>query len=486
MMSERYTFRGRAIPFVLPLLIVSFLTSLWAVGPALAQESQDDGPQEVQVAFDSLRVRTIDGRTIAEWLRPVLRQEDFLLRAANGYDEGNGFIRFWGDVVIIEKEDTIRADRVRYQREERIGEASGNVRMTDGEVTLIAPFGRYFSEEEVTVFDEGVTYEDSAAVLIADWARYLSEDNRAEFSGNVVLTQEGMELQADSVLHLRESEESWAWGSIAADRISKEDSTRTLILADSLYRAAQVDSIRVTGRARMLQMDPAATDTLVLEAGVITVRPGESLAAQDSVVVASAGYAVRADSLASIERPDGTTDSQLRGSPMAWVEDTQLVADEMDLSDSGRADTIRARGSVFVATPDSASGKVNQLSGRRLLVVLEADSLRMLDLREQARAVLFMESEEDGSTVGFNGSGDGLQFRFEDGALDKVSFYTGVEGTYYAGALLEQLSNLPGFIFTPEDRPRRQQLIAAFWMTWFERTAQPERQQVSTSCGDSC
>lgn len=478
MMSERRT----VFLWVVPFLVASVC---WTT-PASAQDATEEGPKEVQVAFDSLRVRTLDGLTVAEWLRPVLRQEDFELRANNGYDEGNGFIRFWGDVVIIEKEDTIRAEQVRYQREDRIGEARGNVRMTDGEVTLLAPFGRYFSEQEVTVFEEGVTYEDSAAVLTSDWARYLSEDNRAEFAGNVSLAQEGMDLQADSVLHLRDSEESWAWGSIAADRTSLDDSTRTLILADSLYRAAQVDSIRVTGNARLLQMDSAASDTLILEAGIITVRPGESLSAQDSVIVASAGYAVRADSLVSNEGPSQRTESQLRGNPIAWVEDTQLVADQMDLSDSGRADTIRAMGNVFVATPDSASGRVNQLSGRRLLVVLDADSLRLLNIREQARAVLFMESEEDGSTVGFNGSGDGLQFRFVEGALDQVSFYTGVEGTYYAGALLEQLTNLPGFIFTPEDRPGRQRLIAAFWMTWFDRTARPQRQQVDPLCGDSC
>jgi lipopolysaccharide export system protein LptA len=473
------------ISLTMALTMALVIVSLQA-SPAFAQDAEEEGPREVQVAFDSLRVRTIEGRTVSEWLRPVLRQEDFQLRAANGYDEGNGFIRFWGDVVIIEKGDTIRAVQVRYQREDRIGEARGNVRMTDGEVTLLAPFARYFSEQELTVFEEGVTYEDSAAVLIADWARYLSEDNRAEFAGNVILSQEGMDLQADSVLHLRETEESWAWGSIAADRISEDDSTRTLILADSLYRAAQVDSIRVTGNARLLQMEPAASDTLILEASVITVRPGESLSAQDSVVVASAGYSVRADSLASIEGPEGRTESELRGSPIAWVEDTQLVADRMDLSDNGRADTIRASGNVFVATPDSLSGRVNQLSGRHLVVVLDADSLRLLDIREQARAVLFMESEEDGSTVGFNGSGDGLQFQFADGELDRVSFYTGVEGTYYAGALLDQLSNLSGFIFTPDDRPKRQRLIAAFWMTWFERTMRSERQQIKTSCGDSC
>ena len=469
-----------------PSVIIWTLLVLLGAVPARGQDSAGDGPTEVQVAFDSLRVRVIEGRTVAEWLRPVLRQDDFQLRANNGYDEGNGFIRFWGDVVIIEKEDTIRAERVRYQREQRIGEARENVRMTDGEVTLLASFARYFSEQEITVFEEGVAYEDSASVLTADWARYLSEENRAEFARNVKLTQEGMVLLADSVVHLRESEESRAWGRVAADRFAVSDSSRTLILADSLYRNASSDSVRVSGSARLLQMDQAASDTLILHAATIHVLDEGTLAASDSVLVAASGYALRADSLNSHDTASGHKQSRLSGSPVAWVEDTQVVADGMDLSDGGRFDTLRAAGNVFVATPDSLSGRVNQLKGHQLLVIMEADSLRLLDIRGQARAVLFMESENDGSPVGFGGSGDGLRFSFLNGELNRVAFYTGVEGTYYADNLLEQLSNLPGFIFSPEDRPRRQKLIADFWMTWFERTARPETETSDTSCGQDC
>ncbi len=472
--------------FGIALLVLALLA-----GSASAQETneaqqEDDEPTEVQVAFDSLRVRVIEGRTVAEWLRPVFRQEDFVLRARNGFDEGNGFIRFWGDVEIVEKGDTIRADRVRYQRDERIGEAEGNVHLFDGDVDLRAPFGRYFSEEEITIFDRGVVYEDSASVLTAEWARYLSEENRAEFARNVVLTQQDMVLHADSVLHLRESEESRAWGSIAAERIQEADSVRTLIMADSLYRAAQQDSIRVSGNARILQLDSAVSDTLLMLAKFVDVMGGGRLVATDSVVVAASGYALRTDSLETTESDEGFTRSRLEGDPIAWVEDTQLVARRMDLSDGGRVDTIRAFGNVFVATPDSLSGRVNQLTGQELLVLMESDSLRVLDIRDQARAVLFMESEDDGGTVGFGGSGDGLRFSFKDGDLDRVAFYTGVEGTYYAEELLEQLANLPGYIFSPDDRPRRQKLIADFWMMWFERSTQPERTTTTTLCGDDC
>ena len=447
---------------------------------AAAQDTGEGETRELEVAFDSLRVRVIDGRTVAEWLHPVLRQEDFQLRARNGYDEGNGFIRFWGDVEIIEKGDTIRAERVRYQRDEKIGEADGNVRLTDGEVHLEAPSAMYYSNEERTVFNAGVVYRDSSATLTAERATYLSADNRAEFAGHVLLTQDDMEVHADSVLHLRETEESRAWGRIAAEQWSASDSLRTFILADSLYRHAGMDSVRVFGHTRLARIDEAAADTLYMRAGAITMLGGDDgnrFAAVDSVIVSAAGHSLRSDSLSSRETVDGLRISRITGSPRAWVDETQLTADQLDLQEGVRVDSIRGQGNVFVATPDSLSGRVNQLTGARLLATLVDDSLRVLDIQGQSRAVLFMESEEDGSSVGFQGSGDGLRFSFANGDLDKVAFYSGVEGTYYAEHLLDQLANLNGFIFSPEDRPARRRLLAAFWFDWFERTA---------ACTDAC
>jgi lipopolysaccharide export system protein LptA len=447
------------------LLVIALL--LLAVLPAQAQEKQT---KEVQVAFDSISVRVIDGRTVSEWLRPILRQEDFRLRARNGYDEGNGFTRFWGDVEIVEKGDTIRAERVRYNRDTKIGEADGNVRLTDGEVTIEAPSGTYYSEEETTVFDAGVVYRDSSATLTADRARYLSEDKRAEFRFNVVLKQEDMTLLADSVLHLRDSEESRAWGRIAAEQYEADDSLRTFILADSLYRHAKRDSIRVGGRARVARIDEAAADTLYLGAGSILLLAGNTVHAADSVTVSAAGHALRADSLRSSQLEGAPRSSRVTGKPRAWVEDTELTADLLLLEEGAVADTIRGSGNVFVATPDSPSGRVNQLTGAALLVTLVDDSLRVLDIRGRSRSVLFMESEDDGSSVGFRGSGDGLRFTFAGGELDRVAFYEGVEGIYYPANLLDQLANLDGFIFAPEDRPDRSRLMALFWFDWLSRT----------------
>ncbi len=444
-------------------LLVLFLGT---AQPSIAQEET----REVQVSFDSLSVRTVGDRTISDWLRPVFIQDEFRLKARNGMDEGTGFIRFWGDVEIIEKGDTIRADRVRYQKETKIGLAEGNVSLTDGSVVLRAPSATYFSNEERTAFVDGVTYEDSAATLVAQQAVYMSKENRATFSQQVVLTQEDMTVNADSVVHLRESGESWAWGHIAALRASMEDSIRVFMVADSLFRDAGRDLVVVSGSARLARLDDAAQDSVFMVASRFTIRPDGSMTAVDSVVVSAPSYDLRADSLTTQDSSNDRTEARIFGQPMAWVQDTQMRSDDLRITSGALADSIFGVGNVFVATPDSMSGRTNQLRGQTLIAVMVADSLRSLAISDNAEAVFFFESEENGGSVGAKASGDGMTFTFTAGALDRVAFYEGVEGTYYSGALLDQLANLPGFIFTPEDRPNRRRTGAQFWDAYLERT----------------
>ena len=50
---------------------------------------------------DSLKARQVDGRTVFDLVRPVLTQDDSILSSNFGVDEGNGYVRFWGNVQIF-------------------------------------------------------------------------------------------------------------------------------------------------------------------------------------------------------------------------------------------------------------------------------------------------------------------------------------------------------------------------------------------------
>jgi len=429
---------------------------------ALAQESR-----EVQVQFDSLSVTQVDGRSVSEWLRPVLFHEGSRLKSNFGIDEGNGYIQFWGAVEIVEKGDTIWTDRLRYHKESKVGVAEGNVRMSDGEVLLRSPSATHYSDNDLTIFTEGVAYADTSTALTAEGARYYSEDNRAEFSGSVRLEQERLVLHADSLSYLRDEELSRAWGNILVSRVNTEDSLQTHILAKTLYRDSSRDSIFVSGNARMALINPQEQDTVYVRAESITITDRDQMLAVDSVHVSSETYDILGDSLSTWQTEAGFQRSEVRGSPMAWVENSQIKATYLLLAEASDADSLLGEGDVFVSTLDSATERINQLKGEHLKITMVQDSIRAIQIEENAEAVLYFEQEEGGETAGLRGSGDGMNFTFDGGALERFAFYEGVETTYYAGHLLDQLSNLAGYIHAPEDRPSRDERAADFWMDYY-------------------
>jgi len=438
-----------------------FVFLMLVVGSVNAQDAQET--REIQVSFDSLSATTIDGRSVSEWLRPVFLHEDTQLTANNGLDEGNGYVRFWGNVRIVEKEDTIWTDRLRYHKDTKVGFAEGNVLMTDGSVQLRSPSATHYSDDDLTQFEEGVEYSDSTTVLVADQAVYRSETNQAEFSQHVVLKQEGLTMQADSLSYFRDQEISRAWGGILVTRIDSLDSSLTHILADSLFRDAARDSIAVSGRARMAMIDPEEADTVFVSARRIVLQKDDQMTATDSVIVSSTTYDIMGDSLHTYEGPDGFRVSEIRGNPMAWVEQSQIVAGYLKLVAASEADSLFGEQEVFVATMDSVTARVNQLKGENLKITIVQDSVRTIQVEGNAEAVMFFQQEEGGDTVGFRGSGDGMTFDFQSGAIDRVGFYEGVEGTYYAGHLLDQLLNLAGYIYEPDTRPSRFEMAFNFW-----------------------
>jgi lipopolysaccharide export system protein LptA len=453
--------------------IVILVILLSGTHMASAQERK-----EIGLKAANLRARQIDGRTVFDLTRPVLTQKDSVLRSDFGMDEGNGFVRFWGNVEIMEVEDTLRADRVRYNQDTKIGIAEGNVFLTDGVAKIRAPNATHFSEQDRTEFEDGVSYTDSLGVLLAERAVYLSDINQALFSGEVQFSQDEVNVHADSVSYSRDEEISEAWGRVLIEQVT--DSTSTHIIADYLFRDVKKDSMQVSGSTRLAKIDFAQSDTAYVFAQKMSLlgQDGKnSVTAVDSVVVSTKSYALRGDSLITLSLRDGKRISRIFGNPLAWLERTQISADSLFYSsDSGtetrdstvtiaNPDSLFGYGSVFVASQDSSSERIQQLSGRRLMAVLRDDSLRTLILEENAEALFYTRESPDDPLSAISASGDGVVFKFEDGEPVYVGFYEDVKALLYAENLFDQLSNLSGFTWTPELMPDRAVLS---WEFWFE------------------
>jgi len=443
-------------------LFILFLWMGWTHIPsAAAQETRVIGIQA-----DDFKARQIEGRTVFDLVRPVLTQEQSVLSSDFGLDEGNGYVRFWGHVQIVEEGDTLRAANVRYNRNTKIGIAEGEVYMTDGVARLRAPYAVHYSDEDKTEFDQGVAYSDSMGTLSSKSAVYYTEPNVARFFGKVFLQQEDVVVRADSIEYARETEESNAWGSVWVEQLS--DSTSTQIVTDRLYRNAVTDSIEVIGRTQLVRIDLAESDTVYVAAKRIVLKEEtdmDTVSASDSVVVASSSYALRGDSLRTVSLAEGKQRSQVFGNPLAWLEKTQVMADSLHfLSYKNAADSLEGRGNVFVITEDSSSGRFQQLKGRSLTSIIENDSLKTLIIADNAEAIFYLQPEGEEDEKGVKASGDGMRMDFEDGEVSYVGFYTGVQSLLYSGSLMSQLTNLSGFNWQPELMPDRKYLMERFWV----------------------
>ena len=414
---------------------------------------------------DSLKARQVDGRTVFDLVRPVLTQDDSILSSNFGVDEGNGYVRFWGNVQIFEVEDTLRADRIRYHRDTKVGVAEGNVFMTDGTAQLRAPSATHYSKEDRTEFNSGVSYSDSLGTLTAERATYYSEFNTAHFYDQVTFKQDDVSVFADSLQYAREENISEAWGRVFIDQ--RTDTTSTQLLSDYLYRNAAIDSMSVIGHTRLVSIDLIKSDTLFVSSNrmvLVEDQDFDTVTASDSVLVSSPNYSLRGDSLRTQNWDGGRRESRIFGSPLAWLEETQVSADSLFFKTaSAGPDSLLGFGAVFVASRDSVSGRIQQLNGRRLTALMQSDSLRSLILEENAEALFYTRERSEDPLTAVRASSDGVVFHFEGGEPSEVRFYQDVEATYYAENMLEQLANLSGYRWSPELMPDRALLSSLFW-----------------------
>jgi lipopolysaccharide assembly outer membrane protein LptD (OstA) len=221
------------------------------------------------VNADSTVGEVVDGERLRHLFGNVhLRHDDTDLQArrARQYLDRDLTI-FEGDVRIFDATDTLRATSVSYNSRTRVGEARGEVRLSDAEAVLYsdsliyfraekravfhAPVrlieregggvltsrrGTYFTERKEAFFEEDVRLEDSTSVLTSRLGRYGTEDKRADFTGDVHLTHErSTRVRADSLTHHRDTRISEARGEVVVMRFGegKQNILEVIFLAAS-------------------------------------------------------------------------------------------------------------------------------------------------------------------------------------------------------------------------------------------------------------
>ncbi len=460
---------------------ILIFTLVWA--PELSAQSRDTTVTQVEILHaDSLIGSVIGDERIRRLVGTRLRQGDTFLRARNAtqYLE-RGEIQFVGEVEIVERGDSLRADRVLYNTRNKIGHASGNVWLTDGEVVVLAPSGRYDTRSKHAIFDDGVTLVDGATTLRSLEGEYWSDERRAEFAGEVRLDENNSTLEADSITYFRDEEISIARGNVAVVHLEDEDEfddagmdvrSRTILFGHHAYNASRDRYSRVTGNPILVQIEPdslgAPRDTLAIRSDVLEATRSDSLhrlVGMGNVRVWQGSMSAIVDSLVfdrwQKESPrQGEEEARLYRSPVAWMDDMQLSGDTIRVVGfEGDVDTLFTWGSSFGAYLDSTLQKTHQIKGRDLVARFADDTLRTIWTGPNAEAIYFLADDDEALRGGVRGSGDEIFFRFQAGDLHQVAIISGTEGEYTPAEDLPDPYQLDGFRWDPSLKPEKNDLL---------------------------
>lgn len=478
---------GRQIRLFLRLLWYFFTGLILLVGigtrTVIAQDTTatEKKQRNIQIlGAEVLERADVDGEEIWRLHRQVhLRQDSTELWANRAtHNVTRQFIIFEGDVLIVDEGDSLRADSVQYNSADKIGHATGNIRLSDGEVEVFAPSGVYYVDEKRAQFEEGVRLVDSTAVLTSRAGSYWTEEKRAEFYEDVSLEEDRSFMQADTVTYFREDEVSLARGNVFIERMGEDESEAeadslvvTYLFGVEAYHDNRASYSRIIGDPLLvrLERDTASTeiDTLVVRAQTLEAVQQDSLdrlIAVGTVRIWQRSFSATSDSLSydRVTNNDSTMVENvgLFGKPVAWFQDSQVTGDTLLFKRSEQSvDTVFAHDNAFLAQLDTTVERVHQLKGRTLVGVLIQDTLRTLDVGPNAELVYYRSNENNELDGAVQTKADRVVFHFHEGELARASILGRTEGMLYPVELIPADLELEGYRWIPEQKPTRESLL---------------------------
>ena len=437
-----------------------------------------------------------------------------VLRASEGaYWSEDKRAEFRGRVRLTDPETYLEADSLTYYRDTERSIATGDVFIRRGEETKggggEAPdttartylFGTWVDNQEQVRYSrvEGrallvrVRYdstgapEDTLALRARRVDAYRSDTHRRLIAvDSVRIWQADLAAVADSMVYDRVLAPGAADTSAAPAPLPEEQDARMQARdvgrqpQDALAPAA--DSIVRPSRPDSLRADPvAAADTgAAANPTAAAEGPSEDPPAADTTNAARAdSTALSADTsrataggepppTSSWTRPtvDSTEavpleETRLFRTPVTWFEQAQVWGDSIRVRARNRSlDTVFVRSAAFAAQRDTALDRIHQLKGRTLTAYFQADALRRIHARPNARAIRFLADDSGALSSGIETSADRIVLQFQGGSVDRIRVLGGVESTLYQTPdLIPDPFRLDGFQWTPGRKPTRRALL---------------------------
>jgi lipopolysaccharide export system protein LptA len=421
-MTERNRRRKSRPRALAPLLACLFLIT--------ALDAQEKGTVIVLDHADSLVGHDVNGSPVKELIGNVqFHQGSVVVSCSRAMQYiASNYVLLEGEVVVVDSNMRMLTNRGMYYGNDRIAEAFERVTVEDRTTSLTSAYGKYFAKEKKAYFRGSVTVRDTQSVLTARELTYDRLNRHSVATGQVKITS---------------------------------PHNRMTVFGDRFEDFKEQRFSRMTGHPRLIQIDSAATDTLLVTSRLMESYQDtlDRLVARDSVQIGRGELAAQAGEGVFYTQPDSII---LRRSPFVWYTvgrslDNQVSGDSIFIKLMERTpSSIHVRGDAFaVSRADSSTPeRFNQMSGQEIVMHFAGGKLRRLDVERTATSLYYLF--DGGKPNGLNkASGDRVTILFQEGKIDQLRVIAGPEGQYVPEKMVrnrEKEYNLPGFNWL-EHRP---------------------------------
>ncbi|WP_340104801.1 OstA-like protein [Rhodohalobacter sp. 8-1] len=396
----------------------------------------------------------IDGENVRKLLGSVvLRTEEMTMLADSAYQfiDRNRIHAF--NIQIETEDETIWADTLFYNTLIDFSQFRGRVIIESATNTVFSEMVDVSTPLDLAVFQSPVRFEDETGALLAESGIYYQDADSAIFRGNVQLSDTTQYLEADS-LFMNRSKDLYELHS----RVYADDFDQKVTFSGNYLYADSTGYRLLTGNdAWLMEVNESETDTTHLLAKKIELQETDSSSLMDAyqqVRVWSPEFSAIAD---TVNYDDAKELFTLKGNPIVWQKNIQLTGPYIEATlDDSDIRFLKSHPRPIAVQEDTATGRLNQMTGDTLHAYFDAGDLDSLVVFENSE-IIFHQKNDAGEPDGLMemmAAGSSTML-FENGEFDYFKAITNIDGTYIPENEGGADRTLDNFQWNPDLKPKR-------------------------------
>ncbi|NBC25961.1 MAG: hypothetical protein GVY08_03800 [Bacteroidetes bacterium] len=432
-------------------LLLLFLLPLLNMGIPAGAQAQN---QVIIENADRAEGFTIEGNSVRKLLGNVVLSTDQMRMEADSAYQFIGRNQIHAFNIQIETdEEIIWADTLFHNTFTDFSQFRGRVIIESNTNTVFGEVIDLISPLDLVIFRSPVRFEDEDGVLLAESGTYFQEADSAAFRGNVQLADTAQYIEADSLFMNRSKDLYEMNGRVFADDFEENVTFEgEYLLADSTgYRLLRGSD------AWLMELSDSKTDTTHLLAKKIELIETDTSSTMDAyrqVRIWSTKFSAVADTA------NYRNDEEmfvLRGDPILWQDNIQLSGPLIEATlEDDELRFLQSFPQPFIVQQDSATGRLNQMTGDTLHAHFSDGSLDRLVVFNSSEIIFHQKDENDtpDGVMEMIAAGKSTM-TFQNGEFDFFKAEENIDGSYLPESPENAERKLDNFTWNPNRKPQR-------------------------------